>query len=357
REERLAKTVDEVEAFYREWAKKKEKKEYGIDGIVIKINSRKVQGALGYTAKAPRFGTAYKFPAQQTTTKVEDIVVQVGRTGALTPVAHLSPVRVAGSTVSRATLHNEDEIKRLDIRIGDTVVIQKAGDVIPDVVEVLKDLRTGKERAFVMPARCPVCGSPVKKAMIGEGAVASAAHYCINKNCFGQELERIVHFVSKKGMNIDGLGEKIIEQLISEGIISNMADIYELEMGDLEPLARFGEKSAQNLIEAIVESKKASLQKFLFAVGVRHVGEETAVLVAEHFGTIDRVMRASKEELKSIPGVGNVVAESLHQWLAEPENQKLLKRLLRHLVISSGARRTKDLPLRGKVFVLTGTLS
>ncbi len=356
-ERRLARTIDEVEAFYREWAKKKEREEYGIDGIVIKINSRKVQEALGYTGKSPRFGVAYKFPAQQTTTKVEDIVVQVGRTGALTPVAYLSPVRVAGSTVSRATLHNEDEIKRLDIRIGDTVVIQKAGDVIPDVVEVLKDLRTGKERPFVMPKHCPVCGSPVKKGTIGEGAVASAAHYCVNKNCFRQELERIIHFVSKKGMNIDGLGEKIVEQLLSEGIISNMADIYELEMGDLEPLPHFGEKSAQNLIEAIAQSKKVSLQKFLFALGIRHVGEETAALIAEHFGTIDRVAAAKREELEDIPGVGGVVAGSLHKWFAEPENQKLLKHLLRHAVLLSGVRHARKVPLEGKVFVLTGTLS
>ncbi|MEK7556141.1 MAG: NAD-dependent DNA ligase LigA [Patescibacteria group bacterium] len=356
-EQRLTKTLDEVEAFYREWAKKKEREEYGIDGIVIKINSRKVQEALGYTGKSPRFGVAYKFPAQQTTTKVEDIVVQVGRTGALTPVAHLSPVRVAGSTVSRATLHNEDEIKRLDIRIGDTVVIQKAGDVIPDVVEVLKDLRTGKERVFVMPKHCPVCGSLVKKGTIGEGAVASAAHYCVNKNCFRQELERIIHFVSKKGMNIDGLGEKIVEQLAGEGIISNMADIYELEMGDLESLPRFAQKSAQNLIKAIVESKKVSLRKFLFALGVRHVGEETAALVAEHFGAIDRVQRASKEELKSIAGVGSVVAESLFGWFSEPENKKLLRRLLKHINIVKSGRHMKTQLLAGKIFVLTGTLS
>jgi len=356
-EQRFAKTIDEVEAFYREWTKKKEKEEYGIDGIVIKINSRKVQEALGYTAKAPRFGVAYKFPAQQTTTKVEDIVVQVGRTGALTPVAHLSPVRVAGSTVSRATLHNEDEIKRLDIRIGDTVVIQKAGDVIPDVVEVLKDLRTGKERQFHMPTQCPICGSPVTKGTIGAGKTKSAAHYCTNKNCFAVELERIVHFVSKKGMNIDGLGEKIVEQLVNEGIVSNVADIYELKVGDLESLPRFAQKSAHNLIEAIVKSREVSLQKFLFALGIRHVGEETAALLAERFGTIDRVMRANKKELENISGVGGVVADSLHKWFTEPENQKLLKHLFRHVVLLFSARPARARPLEGKVFVLTGTLS
>ncbi|MCR4330936.1 MAG: NAD-dependent DNA ligase LigA [Patescibacteria group bacterium] len=359
REERLTKTINEVEAFYREWAKKKEKEEYGIDGIVIKINSRKVQEALGYTAKAPRFGIAYKFPAQQTTTKVEDIVVQVGRTGALTPVAHLSPVRVAGSTVSRATLHNEDEIKRLDIRIGDTVVIQKAGDVIPDVVEVLKDLRTGKEKKFHMPTRCPICASPVAKGTIGAGKTKSAAHYCTNKNCFAVELERIIHFVSKKGMNIDGMGEKIVEQLVHEGLIANVADIYELKKGDLELLERFAEKSAQNLIDAIETSKTVALPKFLFALGIRHVGEETAELIAYHFGTIENIRKAELSELEAIGGVGEVVAKSMYDWMRGTQNQKLIDRLLRFVKVqpSQFAKVGHAQKLTGKTFVLTGTLS
>ncbi|MEK7493938.1 MAG: NAD-dependent DNA ligase LigA, partial [Patescibacteria group bacterium] len=315
--------------------------------------------ALGYTAKAPRFGIAYQFPAQQTTTKVEDIVVQVGRTGALTPVAHLSPVRVAGSTVSRATLHNEDEIKRLDIRIGDTVVIQKAGDVIPDVVKVLKDLRTGKERKFHMPTRCPICGSFVAKGTIGAGKTKSAAHYCTNKNCFAVELERIIHFVSKKGMNIDGMGEKIVEQLVHEGLIANVADIYELKKGDLELLERFAEKSAQNLIDAIETSKTVALPKFLFALGIRHVGEETAELIAYHFGTIENIRKAELPELEAIGGVGEVVARSMYDWMRDKQNQKLIDRLLR-LVKVRPSRAGKDGPsqrLAGKTFVLTGALS
>jgi len=378
----LCKNIDEIEKFYQSWINKKDKEDYGIDGVVIKINSKKIQDTLGYTGKSPRFGIAYKFPAEQVTTVVEDIVVQVGRTGALTPVAHLKPTLVAGSTVSKATLHNEDEIKRLDVRIGDTVIIQKAGDVIPDIVEVLKDLRTGKEKQFSMPLKCTVCGSPVKKEDIGATAgkgltlrslqggkrsdleeqsrvQQSAAHYCTNKKCFAQEIERIIHFVSKKGMNIDGMGEKIVEQLVQEGLVSDIADIYELKLGDLEPLERFAEKSAENLIEAIEKSKKVTLPKFLFALGIRHVGEETSELIANHFGTIDKIKKASVEDFDIIEGVGEIVAKSIHDWLADVHNQKLLSRLLQLAEVQPPQLAEVEPPqvLKGKAFVLTGTLA
>ena len=223
----LCENIEEIQDYYSKWSKKKDEEDYGIDGVVIKINSRLLQEKLGYTGKAPRFGVAYKFPAEKVTTVIEDISVQVGRTGALTPVAHLRPVSVAGSTVSRATLHNEDEIRRLDVRIGDTVVVQKAGDVIPEITQVLKDLRTGREKQFKMPEHCPICGGPVRKEIIGiKKGNESAALYCANPKCFAVEMEKIIHFVSKKGFNIDGLGEKIVEQLISEGVIANMAEIF-----------------------------------------------------------------------------------------------------------------------------------
>lgn len=352
---KFCKTIDEVDNFYQEWKEKREKWEYGIDGVVVKVNARVIQEALGYTGKAPRFGIAYKFPAEQVTTKVEDITVQVGRTGALTPVAHLSPVSVAGSTVSRATLHNEDEIKRLDIRIGDTVVIQKAGDIIPEVVQVLTDLRNGDEKKFAMPKKCPMCGGPVRKETIGSKGQAGVRHYCANTGCFAVQKERIEHFVSRKGMNIEGLGGKIVEQLLNEGIIADPADLYELEVGDLEPLERFAEKSAANLIHAIEDSKDVPLARFLFSLGIRHVGEETAELIAEHFGAIDRIRKAEKEEFDAIEGVGSVVARSIYTWMREESD--LLDKLLAHVRIQKPSKQTREQTLKGKTFVLTGTLS
>jgi len=355
---KICKDIEEVEEFYKEWTKKKDRQEYGIDGIVVKVNDTAIQQALGYTGKSPRFGVAYKFPAEQTTTKVEDIFVQVGRTGALTPVAALTPVRIAGSTVKRATLHNEDEIKRLDVRIGDTVVLQKAGDVIPEIVRVLPELRSGKEKKFVMPEKCPVCGSSVKRSVIGSGDEASAAHYCTNKQCFAQEMEQLIHFVSKKGMNIDGLGEKIVEQLVNEGLVSDQGDFYNLTEDDLAPLERFAEKSAENLIAAIEDSKKVVLSKFLFALGIRHVGEETAELIANHFGTLAAVRKASAQDIDAIEGVGEVMARSLYEWMHDKKNTELLEKLLTHVkIINPTVQDTKNLPLKGKTFVLTGTLS
>jgi DNA ligase (NAD+) len=373
---KLCKNIPEIQEFYESWIGKRDKQDYDIDGIVIKINSRALQEALGYTGKSPRWGVAYKFPAQKVTTTIEDIKVQVGRTGALTPVAHLHPVRVAGSLVSRATLHNEDEVRRLDVRIGDTVVLHKAGDVIPEIVEVLKNMRTGREKIFHMPTKCPICGGGVRreitkiKSQNTKNNELSAAHYCLNKKCFAVERENIVHFVSKKGFNIDGLGEKIVEQLMQEGLISNVADIFELTEGDLEPLERFAEKSAENLVIAIDGSKKIELEKFLFSLGIRHVGEETAVLIARNIerltsgktrGLSDIIKyfpQIKIENWLAIKGIGEKSAESLVSWLGSKENMKVLERMndLGVEVLISHRPQTESHKLGGKTFVLTGEL-
>jgi DNA ligase (NAD+) len=375
---KLCKNVEEIQKFYEEWTDKKSKEDYGIDGVVIKINSVAIQKALGYTGKSPRWGVAYKFPAEKATTIIEDIKVQVGRTGALTPVAYLRPVLVDGSNVSRATLHNEDEIKRLDIKIGDTVVIRKAGDVIPEVVEVIKNLRTGKEKKFHMPKICPICGGEVRRENLevqplstkttkrGWTSKISAATYCLNKKCFAVEKERVIHFVSKKGFNIDGLGEKIVEQFLSEGLISNVADIFELKKGDLEPLERFAEKSADNLVISIENSKKIELPKFLYALGIRHSGEETAVLIArnlEKLRSLGDIIRdfpkISVEKWTNIKGIGEKSAESLVEWFSDKNNIKLLEKMKNSGVelvrMDSGAARENG-KLTGKTFVLTGEL-
>ena len=389
-EYKLCKSVSEVQKFYESWTDKKSKQDYEIDGIVIKINSRKIQEALGYTGKAPRWGVAYKFPAAQVSTVVTDIKVQVGRTGALTPVAHLRPVLVAGSKVSRATLHNEDEIKRLDVRIGDTVILHKAGDVIPEIVEVVKNMRSGKEKIFHMPTKCPICGSTVKRQNVktsnAKGQEESAATYCTNPKCFAVEREQLIHFVSRKGFDIVGFGEKIVEKLMEEGLISNAADIFELKIGDLEPLERFAEKSAQNLVEAVEKSKKISLEKFLYALGIRYVGEETAVLIAKAIKTefliynfqflnkskfsnvkiqnlkdiINIFPKINKEEWLTIKGIGEKSAESLAVWFSDKENIKLLERLSNLGVVlqfPNEANEARNYKLAGKTFVLTGELS
>lgn len=362
---KLCKTLKEVEEFYQYWISKKDKQKYGIDGVVVKINSYNIQKALGYTGKSPRFGIAYKFPAEKVTTVVEDIKIQIGRTGVLTPVAHLRPVLVAGSVVSRATLHNEDEIKRLDVRIGDTVVLQKAGDIIPEILESLKELRGGKEKKFKMPEACPVCGSEVEKKKIGvvksPTGQSSVAYYCRNKKCYAQDKEKISHFVGRKGMNIEGMGEKIVEALMKAGLVSDFADIFELKKGDLSPLERFADKSADNLIDAIDESKDVTLAKFIFSLGILHVGEETAVLLANNFNTISDIQNAEKEKLEDIDGVGGVVAQSIVAWLEDSKNKKLMTRLLKFVRIQSPAQnlsaaRADDPHLFGKIFVLTGSL-
>ena len=347
-------SLDGIEKYYKHWSKNREKLDYGLDGVVIKINSRKIQDALGYTGKAPRWGIAYKFPAQQVTTVLEDIVFQVGRTGVITPVARLRPTLVAGSTVSRATLHNEDEIKRLDIRIGDTVILQKAGDVIPEIVAVMKELRTGKEKVFMFPKKIDACG--------GDGRIeripGEAAWRCVNKNSFAQQKRKFYHFVSKIAFNIDGCGPRILDVLLENNLISNYDDIFTLKRGDLLNLPRFAEKSVDNLLESIENSRKVSLARFLVSLSIPQVGEETAIDIANHFKTIDKIKESKIEELQQINGVGDVVGQSVYEWFKDKENGKLVDRLLNQVEIEKVENYVgKAGKLSGKSFVLTGTIS
>ena len=277
---KLCQNIEEIISYWKKWQKKKDKEDYWIDGVAVKLNRRDWQERLGYTGKSPRFAIAFKFPAEQATTVVEDIVTQVGRTGALTPVAHLTPVLVAGSVVSRATLHNDSEIKRLGLKIGDTVIIQKAGDVIPEVVRVLKEMRTGKEKEFKMPETCPVCGGTLTQEK------DSPIIRCANKNCSVKHRRALHYFASKKAMNIEGLGPKIIDALLDNGLIRDTADIYDLKEGDLESLERFGEKSAKNIVNSVNNKKETTLPRFLTALGIFHVGEETAELLAKEVKSV-----------------------------------------------------------------------
>jgi len=352
---KLCKNIEEVINFWKSWRNKKDKENYLIDGVVVKVNEIELQKLLGFTGKAPRFAIAFKFPAEQVTTVVEDIVLQVGRTGVLTPVAHLRPVLVAGSTVSRATLHNEDEIKRLDVRVGDTVILQKAGDVIPDIVSVLKDLRTGKEREFVWPKFVPDCG--------GKGEIeripGQAAWKCKDKNSFVQKKRRLYHFVSKSAFDIDHLGPKVIDALLDAELISSYDDIFTLKKGDLLQLPRFAEKSVDNLLNSIEKSKSISLPCFIIALSIPNVGEETAILLSNEFESIERLKEAKIERLETINEIGPIVAQSIVDWFADKENQKILNKLLKHIKIqnSESRIRNQEKKLKGKIFVLTGTLS
>ena len=280
---KYCKNMEEVIKFHDYWAKKRDELPYEFDGVVVTVNNLSLHKKLGVVGKGPRYMMAYKFAGEEATTIVEDIVVQVGRTGALTPVAHLKPVSVGGVMISRATLHNEAEIKRLGLKIGDTVIVKRAGDVIPNIVRALPKLRTGKEKAFHMPKKCPICESDVERKEIGEKKGASVAYYCLNKNCFAQNRRRLIHFASKSAMDIVGMGPKIVDLLIKKELVSNPADLYGLRKGDLAPLERFAEKSAEKLVEAIEKSKKVSLARFIFALGILHVGEETAELLARNF--------------------------------------------------------------------------
>lgn len=341
--------IEEVFNFYNYWKKHKDEENYWIDGVVLKLNQIDWQEKVGHTGKAPRWAIAYKFPAEQTTTIIEDIQIQIGRTGALTPVAHLKSVNIAGSTVSRATLHNEDEIRRLDVMIGDTVIIQKAGDIIPEIVSVVKGLRTGKEKKFIMPKQCPNCKMEIVKP---EGEVAM---YCFNKNCFAVELRKLAHFVSKKAFNIDGFGPNKIKQLAEEGIISNFVDIFELEKGDLELLERFAKKSADNLIEAIEKSKKITLGKFIYALGIRHIGEEMALDLSRIVGTLDKFKTIKQEEFEAMNGIGPKVANSIYIYFHNEENLKLIDDLLKAGVEINKEKVGLD-KLAGLSFLITGSL-
>lgn len=344
------KTIDEIVAYHRRIGKKRKVLPYQIDGVVINIDDLRLFRKLGVIGKAPRGALALKFPAEQATTVVEHIHVQVGRTGVLTPVANLKPVLVAGTTVSRATLHNADEVKRLDVRIGDTVVIQKAGDIIPDVVRVVAELRNGKERIFHMPARCPVCKARVERAS-GE-----VAHYCTNASCPARHLEGLYHFASKKAFDIDGLGPKILDQLAAEGLVKEPADLFALKPSDLEPLELFAEKKAEKLYRAIQDRKRISMARFLFALGIRHVGEETAIALTNHFGSLRRLMEVEAEDFSQVSDVGPVVAKSIAQYFSHPPNRSRIQHLLDRGVHVLHAEQVRSEKLKGKTFVVTGTL-
>jgi DNA ligase (NAD+) len=353
RERCVAKNVTDIMKYWQTWKKDREKVDYLLDGIVIKVNERKYQDALGYTGKAPRFGIAFKFPAEQVTTIVKDIVFQVGRTGVITPVAVLSPVSVAGTTVARATLHNEDEIKRLDVRIGDTVIIQKAGDVIPDIVSVVKEMRSGKEKVFVFPTYIPECG--------GDGRIeripGQAAHRCVDKSSFTLLRRKLRYAVSKSALNVDGMGPKIIDAFLEHGLISSLPDIFELEKDEILELPRFAELSAENIVKAVEAAKKTTLPRLIISLSIDHVGEETAYLLADHFKTMEKLRVAAKEDLEKINGVGPVVAQSLAEWFSSKANAKILDRLLSHVKVEKAAPVASAAPLSGLTFVLTGTLS
>ncbi len=347
----LCRDMDEVAAFIQKWGEKRAGLAYDTDGIVIKINDLATRGELGHTAKSPRWAVAYKFPAEQKETKVIDIEVQVGRQGTLTPVAILEPVQLAGTTVSRATLHNEDEVKRKDVRVGDTVLVQKAGDIIPEVLEVIQGKRPKGTRAFVMPRECPVCGSAVVRV---EG---EAAWRCVNAQCFVVQLKQLRHFVSRDAFDIEGLGEKIIEQLYKEGLVRDAADFFTLEEGDIEPLERFAEKSAANLVAAIQERKVVELNRFLYALGIPLVGEQTARDVAEYFGEWSAIATASVEELMEVAGIGDKVARSIVEYLAQPEHLAVLDKLWRVGIALEAPARPRSTRLAGKSFVITGVLA
>jgi DNA ligase (NAD+) len=344
--------IAEVIAYWKKWQNKISQANYQADGVVVKVDERELQEVLGYTGKAPRFGIAFKWPAEKVTTVVTDIILQVGRTGVITPVAELRPVTVAGSKVSRATLHNEDEIARLDVRVGDTVILQKAGDVIPDIVEVVQELRPHGAQPFVFPETVDGCG--------GDGRIervpGQAAYRCVVRDSFELNKRRLYHFVSKHAFNIEGCGPKIIDALVAHGRISTPADLFTLTQGDLETLPRFGEKSARNVIESIDARRKVTLDRLIVALSIDHVGEETATLLAENFKTIARLQEASAEELSAIDGIGPVVAESLVTWFASSKNRHLLDALLSHIQVIQEIAASKQGLFSGKVFVLTGTL-
>jgi DNA ligase (NAD+) len=349
RNRRLCRSFDELLAYIEEWETKRDSLEYEIDGIVVKVDDTRLWEELGTTAKSPRWAVAYKYAARQATTVVRDIRPQVGRTGTLTPVADLEPVDVGGVTVSHATLHNMDEIERLGVKIGDTVLIQRAGEVIPQVLKVVKQARDGRE--FQMPEKCPVCGGDVHRV---EGEVA---YRCVNTACPAQLKESLLHFAGRRAMNIDGLGEALVDQLVDRGLVRDVAGLYNLTHEQLANLERMGPKSAQNLLDEIENSRKVELARVIFAIGIRFVGERTAQFLAEHFGSLDRLARAGEEELCEVEEVGPKIAQSIRDYFDEKRNRDVIERLRKAGVRfeEKRARRTEG-KLTGKQFVLTGTL-
>jgi DNA ligase (NAD+) len=343
-------SVKDVMKFAKSWEEKRKKLPFNTDGLVIKVNDRKLQARLGVVGKAPRGAVAFKYPAEQSTTKVKDIFVSIGRTGSVTPVAMLEPVVIAGSTVQMATLHNEGEVHRKDIRIGDTVIVQKAGDVIPEVVGPLVKLRNGSEKKFVMPTHCPDCGTKLVKVKETE-----AIWRCPNENCPSRAWKLIQHFASKAALDIEGMGEKNVIALINAGLIKDAADIFKLKKEDLLKLERFADISAGKLIKAISDKKHPPLERFVYGLGIRQVGVQTAIDLSEHFKTLERVSNSTIEELSEIEGIGEVVAEAIVEWFEEPRNKRLLEKFEKYGVKPESAHEVAG-PLSGKNFVVTGSL-
>ncbi len=357
---KLCKSIEEIIQFWKKWEKDREKEDYWIDGVVVKVNKRKYQKQLGYTGKAPRWAIAFKWSGEQATTILKDVIFQVGRTGKITPVAVLKPVNVRGTVVSRATLHNADELKRLKIKIGDTVIVEKAGDVIPHIIKVIPELRPQDAKEINFPANCPICGSVVIRP---KGEVA---HYCSNKKCGAKQRNHLYYFVSKKAFDIQGLGPKIIDQLMDAGLVSQPADIFLLKEGDLEPLERFAEKSAANLISAIKKAKEITVPRLLIACSIKYVGEETAYLLIEKLNLwvvksiselIERFRSLTEENLEAVDGIGPKVAQSIINWFSNKKNIEFLKKLEEVGIKLKIEKPTKkNQKLEGKSFVFTGEL-
>jgi DNA ligase (NAD+) len=345
-------SIDDVWRHCREWTEKREQLDYEIDGVVVKVDDIRLQETLGVVGREPRWAVAFKFPPTQRTTTLLDIGINVGRTGSMNPYAVLEPVNIGGAIVKMATLHNEEDIKRKDVRIGDTVIVQRAGDVIPQVVGPVVSKRTGKERRFRPPKKCPACGTELVRP---EGEVM---RYCPNRACPAQLFRLLAHFVSRGAMDVDGIGEQLALSLLKAGLVQDPADIYFLQKEGLLTLERMAEKSAQNVIDAIEASRKRPLSRVLFALGVRHVGSETAALLAQHFGSMDALMRARLEELEAVPTIGPVVAQSVHDYFRDESNRALIEKLRRGGVrMEAEAPAAREGALSGQSFVITGTLA
>ena len=351
RERTVVSSLDGLMKFYAGIAAKREQLPYEIDGVVYKVNSFTEQQQLGYVSRAPRFAIAHKYPAQEEITTVLGIDVQVGRTGAITPVARLAPVLVGGVTVTNATLHNEDEVRRKDVRIGDTVVVRRAGDVIPEIVSVVLDRRPSNTQVFVMPTRCPVCESHIER--LSDEAVARCSGGLF---CAAQRKQALLHFAQRRAMDIEGLGDKIVDQMVDLNLVRTPADLYRLGFAALVNMERMGEKSADNLLQSIAQSKKTTLARFIFGLGIRHVGESTAKDLAKHFGGIRALMDAPMDELLMVNDVGPVVADSIVSFMSEPHNREVIEQLLVSGIEFQNEERITTVDLSGKTFVLTGTL-
>jgi DNA ligase (NAD+) len=349
---RLFKDIDGVIAYCQQWQRDRDELTYDIDGMVIKINDISQQTELGVTAKSPRWAVAYKFPARQVTTQVQKIIVQVGRTGVITPVAELSPVECAGVVISRATLHNFDEMKRLGIKIGDRVLVERAGEVIPKIIKVIDSARTGEEKSFVIPKTCPACSS-----LLSKEKEADVAYRCVNPLCPAQLEKRLTHFASREAMDIEGMGEAVVEQLVAKNLVGDFADVYSLDKKKLLQLELFKDKKAENLLKAIEQSKQRSLSRFIYGLGIRHVGSRVAYVLAQHFNTLESLFTTNREDFDAVPEIGNILADSIYTFFQHPSTRRLLSKFRKAgLTMREEQTHAKGSPLSRKTIVFTGEL-